>query len=66
MKETAPSWLPTRKWFVSVVTAVTGLLIMWVTSGSWDQEETVGLITLVSGSIATYLIPNDPANTNSP
>lgn len=57
---------PTRKWGVNIVTLTAGLLTMWATTGTWDVEETVGLISLGATAMTTYLIPNDPSNTNSP
>lgn len=52
--------LPTRKWVAARVTALTGLAIMWATTGSWDLEETIAAITLVSESTLSYLTPNRP------
>lgn len=63
---TKTSYLPTRKWAVNVGALFTGLFLMWVTTGEWNQEESVSLITLLSTAFATYMIPNDPSNTNSP
>jgi len=54
--------MPTRKWFANLVVAVTGILIAWATTGTWDQEETVALITIASAALVTYLVPYDPAN----
>lgn len=50
---------PSRKWFASRITAVTGLLTMWATTGTWDTEETIALITLVSAAGLAYYLPND-------
>lgn len=50
--------LPTRKWAVARITALSGLLIMWTTTGTWDVEETVGLITLLTEAGISYLTPN--------
>lgn len=50
--------MPTRKWWAARVTAVTGLAAMWATTGSWDQEETVAAITLVSAALLSWLTPN--------
>jgi hypothetical protein len=52
------SRVPTRKWAVSTVGAIGTLLIMWVTTGTWDQEESVGAITLAVTAFSTYMIPN--------
>jgi hypothetical protein len=51
--------MPSRKWFASRITAITGLVIMWVTTGTWDQEETVMAITVVSAALIAWLTPND-------
>lgn len=59
-------YLPTRKWGVSVITTSGALATMYVTTGSWDQEESLSLIGLVVMAMTSYLIPNDPANVNSP
>lgn len=49
---------PSRKWVAARITALAGVLIMWVTTGGWDAEESVALITLVSESAVAYLVPN--------
>jgi hypothetical protein len=56
-----PSWIPTRKWFATQVTALTALAIMAVTTGSWDQEETIAAIGIVSQALLAYLVPNSDA-----
>jgi hypothetical protein len=50
--------MPSKKWIASRVTALAGLATMWVTTGSWDQEESVAAIALVTAAIISYLIPN--------
>jgi hypothetical protein len=50
--------LPSRKWFAARVTALTGLAMMWATTGSWDLEETIAAITLVSAALLAWLLPN--------
>jgi hypothetical protein len=52
------SAVPTKKWAVTQITAVAALLVMWATTGSWDTEETVALIGLVSQAGIGYLTPN--------
>ncbi len=59
-------WLPTRKWGVNVVTGLGALATMYFTSGTWDVEESISAVGLAVAAISTYLIPNDPSNTNSP
>ncbi len=54
--------MPTRKWFATQVTTLTALVVMWVTTGAWDQEETISLIGIVSAACLAWLVPNDPAN----
>lgn len=52
------SALPTKKWAVTQITAVAAILVMWVTTGAWDTEETIALIGLVSQAGISYLTPN--------
>jgi len=59
-------WIPTRKWAVTQVTALTALALMYVTTGGWDQEETVSAIGIASQALLGYLVPNNPENVNSP
>ncbi|MDX6719351.1 MAG: hypothetical protein QOJ63_1605 [Solirubrobacteraceae bacterium] len=40
--------MPSRKWFATQVTAIAALPTMWITTQSWDVEESVALIDLVS------------------
>jgi hypothetical protein len=53
--------VPTRKWLAARITAVSGLLIMLATTGSWDLEETVALITILTEGSISWLVPNLPA-----
>lgn len=52
------SWLPTRKWWAALVTALGALATMVVTTGGWDQEETVAAIGIVVARAVAYLVPN--------
>ena len=52
--------MPSRKWIVTQITAVGALLTMFVTTGSWDQEESVALIGLLTQALASYVLPNAP------
>jgi hypothetical protein len=56
----APSAAPTKKWIATQITALTALAVMYVTTGSWDQEETISLIGIVSQAALAYLVSNDP------
>lgn len=58
-------WWPTRKWFVAQVTALGGIAIMAVTTGTWDQEETVAGITWVVQALSTWSVPNTDADGGS-
>lgn len=50
---------PTKKWLTTQITAVAALLVMWVTTGAWDTEETIALIGLISQAALGYIVPND-------
>ena len=53
--------MPSRKWFAARVVAVTALAVMWATTGSWDLEETVAGIGIVSEGLLSWLVPNTAA-----
>ena len=61
-----PSSQPTRKWIVTQITAAAALLTMWVTTGSWDVEETVGLIGLLSQAAISYATPARSTDADAP
>lgn len=52
---------PSRKWWAARVVAATGVLTMWATTGSWDTEETVAAIALLSEAALAWLVPNQAA-----
>ncbi len=54
------NWKPSRKWFATQVTALTALALMYVTTGAWNQEETIAAIGIVSQAALSWLVPNDP------
>jgi hypothetical protein len=54
------SKMPTKKWWVTQITALSALAIMFVTTGSWDQEETISAIGIVSQAVLSYFKENDP------
>ncbi len=55
----ATSSAPTRKWWATQVTALTALAVMYVTTGGWDQEETIAAIGIFSQAALSWLVPND-------
>lgn len=57
---TEPSLKPTRKWWVTQITAVTALAVMYLTTGSWDVEESVSAVGIVSQAAIAWLVPNEP------
>ena len=50
--------MPSRKWIAARITAITGLVLMLITTGSWDQEESVMALTIVSAALVSWLTPN--------
>lgn len=60
------TWVPSRKWFAQVIGMAGALFMMWATTGSWDQEETVALITLAVTALTTYILPNAEPPQNFP
>lgn len=59
------SWAPSRKWWATQITALTALAIMYVTTGAWDQEETIAAIGIASQAALSWLVPNDPNSERS-
>ena len=53
------SWLPTRKWLAGLIGGLTPIVISAIESG-WDNSETTAAVTLVSGLLVAYLVPNQP------
>jgi hypothetical protein len=39
---------------------------MWASTGSWDKEETIALITLIGARVFAYLIPNSDSDPQPP
>jgi hypothetical protein len=55
---THASWVPTRKWLATQVTAVAAFVVAWVNQGAWDKTLSIALIGLVSQALFGYLVPN--------
>lgn len=53
------SSLPTRKWAVAQITALAAIATMYLTTGSWDIEESVALVGLLVQAATTWLVPNE-------
>ncbi len=58
--------LPTRKWWATQVTAVTGLLTSWIVVDEWNQQLSIAAVTLVGQALVGYLIPNTAAPESAP
>jgi hypothetical protein len=54
-----PSLKPTRKWWATQIVALTALAVMYVTTGAWDQEETISAIGIASQAALAWLVPNE-------
>jgi hypothetical protein len=56
MKE---KWMmPSRKWWVTQITALTALMIAWINAGMWDRTLSIALVGLISQAAVGYLTPN--------
>jgi hypothetical protein len=53
-----PSLKPTRKWWVTQVTALAALATMYLTTGAWDTEESVAAVGIVAQAAIAWLVPN--------
>lgn len=52
------SWLPTRKWFATQVTALTALAVAFAELGHWNTTLSISAIGLVSQAALGYILPN--------
>jgi hypothetical protein len=52
------SWIPTNKWIVTQVTALTALVTAWVNLGHWDKALTTAAIGLAAQAAISWLTPN--------
>jgi hypothetical protein len=43
------------------VTAIAGLVVMFINSGSWDKEESIMAVTIVAAAVVSILTPSDAA-----
>lgn len=57
----AKSRLPTNKWLAARVIAIAGVIILYISTGQWDDEEWIATVTIVSESLVSYLVPNTDA-----
>lgn len=55
---TSNSHLPSRKWLATQITALSALLIAYVTAGAWNQTLSITSIGLGSQALVGYLLPN--------
>ncbi|MEU6036476.1 hypothetical protein ABZ801_13810 [Actinomadura sp. NPDC047616] len=53
------SFMPTRKWWAALITALTVVMINWVQAGSLSKEILIALIGVMSQAVVSYLVPND-------
>ena len=53
--------MPTRKWWAALITGAGGIAVMALSTGSWDIEESIALVTLLTERSVAYLVPNDPS-----
>lgn len=51
-----------RKWLARTVVGAGAIVTMWVTTGTWDKEESVALIGWMVAAITSVLVPPDPAS----
>jgi len=44
-----------------LITGAGGIAVMALSTGSWDIEESIALVTLLTERSVAYLVPNDPS-----
>jgi hypothetical protein len=53
--------VPSRKWWATQVTAVTGWVIALIQAGHLNDTLEIAAVTILSQAVIGWLIPNDPA-----
>lgn len=53
--------MPSRKWYATQVTAVTGWVIALIQAGTFNDTLKIAAVTIFSQAALGWLIPNDPA-----
>lgn len=56
--KTVKTWLPTRKWVATQVTATAALAVAWATAHEWSTTLTISAIGIGSQALIAYLVPN--------
>jgi hypothetical protein len=59
-------WLPTRKWWVALITGLITIGGHALASSGWDTAEWAEVLTLASALVTAYLIPNAPTPGGAP
>lgn len=58
MSNNSRSFMPTRKWFATQITAITALITSWILQGEWNKALTISVIGLLSQAAVGYLVSN--------
>jgi hypothetical protein len=53
----AATWVPSRKWFASQVTLLSGLAISVIDEG-WTDTQWKALVGIAAAAVISYLLPN--------
>jgi hypothetical protein len=48
-----------RKWGARTIVALGGIATMYFTTGGWDTEESIALVTAIVGAATSFLVPPD-------
>lgn len=51
-----------RKLAANTVTGLSAVVLMYLTTGGWDEAESIALLGVVTSSIVSLLVPGDPKN----
>jgi hypothetical protein len=56
---------PSRKWFVTQVTALAALATAWLQAGEWTTTLSVMAVGIASQALIAYLVPNAEGDRSS-
>jgi hypothetical protein len=55
---TEKSWMPTRKWWAALVTALAAWIVNWINEGELSKAILIALVGVVAQAAVAYIVPN--------
>ena len=49
-----------RKWLARTIVGAGAIATMYLSTGTWDQEESIAVVGWIVAAITSFLVPPDP------